>query len=127
MTSRAACNLLSMVLQSDLLDYSIAMDTARSLLASANGPSAISDSSLRLWASIARMKTQLDPGSAQQASIQICGWLREVWAGTTPQIAHFMISSSDKFRRFGNRSNPDSSSSCVCPSVGLAGPFFVVH
>ncbi|KOS46779.1 hypothetical protein ACN38_g2263 [Penicillium nordicum] len=82
MTSRAACNLLSMVLQSDLLDYSIAMDTARSLLASANGPSAISDSSLRLWASIARMKTQLDPGSAQQASIQICGWLREVWAGS---------------------------------------------
>ncbi|KAJ5951989.1 uncharacterized protein N7479_010402 [Penicillium vulpinum] len=82
LTSRAACNLLSMILQSDLLDYSVAMETMRSLLTSANGPSAISDSSLRLWASIARMKTQLDPGSAQQASTQICGWLREVWAGS---------------------------------------------
>ncbi|KAJ5177687.1 uncharacterized protein N7500_000386 [Penicillium coprophilum] len=81
-TSRAACNLLSMVLQSDLLDYRVTMDTMRSLLTSANGLSAISDSSLRLWASIARMKTQLDPGSAQQASMQICGWLREVWAGS---------------------------------------------
>ncbi|QQK44000.1 PIK-related kinase, FATC [Penicillium digitatum] len=45
-------------------------------------PSAISDSSLRLWASIARMMTQFDPGSTQQTSIQICGWLREVWAGS---------------------------------------------
>lgn len=96
MTSRAACNLLSMVLQSDLLDYSVVMETTRSLLTSANGPSAISDSSLRLWASIARMKAQLDPGSAQQTSIQICGWLREVWAGTTPTLnAPFVISGSD--------------------------------
>ncbi|KAI2682433.1 hypothetical protein DTO027I6_1059 [Penicillium roqueforti] len=81
-TSRAACNLVSMILQSDLLDYSVAMETTRSLLTSVNGPSAISDTSLRLWASIARMRTQLDPRSAQQASIQICSWLREVWAGS---------------------------------------------
>ncbi|KAJ5841200.1 hypothetical protein N7534_011030 [Penicillium rubens] len=80
--SRAACNLVSMILQSDLLDYSVAMETTRSLLTSANGPSAISDSSLRLWASIARMRTQLDPGSAQKTSIQICRWLREAWAGS---------------------------------------------
>ncbi|KAJ5121375.1 uncharacterized protein N7515_009336 [Penicillium bovifimosum] len=82
LASRAACNLLSMILESDLLDYSVAMETTRSLFASANRPSAISDSSLRLWAFIAQMKTQLDPGSAQQASTQICGWLREVWAGS---------------------------------------------
>ena len=69
-----------MILQSDLLEYSVAMETIRSTLASANGPSAISDSSLRLWAFIARTRTQLDPGSAQKASLQICGWLREVWA-----------------------------------------------
>ncbi|KAJ5782365.1 hypothetical protein N7457_004139, partial [Penicillium paradoxum] len=81
-TSRAACNLMSMILQSDLLDFSISMETTRSLLASSNGPSVMSDASLRLWASIARTKTQLDPGSAQQASMQICGWLREVWAGS---------------------------------------------
>ncbi|KAJ5356009.1 hypothetical protein N7517_010618 [Penicillium concentricum] len=94
-TSRAACNLLSMILQSDLLDYSVAMETMRSLLTSANGPSAISDSSLRLWASIARMKTQLDPGSAQQVSMQICGWLREVWAGTRLRNDVFVIIGSD--------------------------------
>jgi ataxia telangiectasia mutated family protein len=76
-----------MILQSDLLEFSVAMETTRSILVSANGPSAISDSSLRLWAFIARTRTQLDPGSAQKASMQIRGWLREVWAvGMTDRI-----------------------------------------
>ncbi|OGE53232.1 hypothetical protein PENARI_c008G12144 [Penicillium arizonense] len=80
-TSRAACNLMDVVLQSGLLEYSDAMETTRSILSSANlnGPAAISDSSLRLWAFIAQSRTQLDPGSAQKASMQICGWLRDVW------------------------------------------------
>ncbi|KAJ5563340.1 hypothetical protein N7535_008504 [Penicillium sp. DV-2018c] len=82
LASRAACNLLDMILESGLLDYSVTMKITRSLFASANWPSALSDSSLRLWAFIAQRKTQLDPGSAQQASMQICGWLREVWAGS---------------------------------------------
>lgn len=86
-TSRAACNLVCMILQSDLLDYSVVMEKIRSTLASANGPSAISDSSLRLWAFIARKRIQLDPGSAQETCKQICGWLREVWAvGMTDRI-----------------------------------------
>jgi ataxia telangiectasia mutated family protein len=86
-TSRVACNLVDMILQSDLLEYSVAMETIRSILGSTNGPSVISDSSLRLWAFIARTRTQLDLGSAQKASMQIFGWLREVWAvGMTDRI-----------------------------------------
>ncbi|CAG7979258.1 unnamed protein product [Penicillium salamii] len=87
LTSRAACHLLCTILQSDLLDYSVAMEKTRSTLASANGPSAISDSSLRLWTFIARKRTQLDPGSAQETVKEICGWLREVWTlGMTDRI-----------------------------------------
>ncbi|KAJ5101854.1 hypothetical protein NUU61_004076 [Penicillium alfredii] len=96
--ARAACNLMSTVLQSDLLEYTTVTEMARSMLSSANlsGPSAISDSSLALWALIARMKSQLNPGTAHDASRQICGWLREVWTiGTvtdriqTAQVATF--------------------------------------
>ncbi|KAJ6102700.1 hypothetical protein N7486_005127 [Penicillium sp. IBT 16267x] len=80
-TSRAACKFTSSILEADLLDYSIATETVRSLLSSANynGPSAISDSSLELWSLITRRKTQLNPGSIQNSSKQICNWLREVW------------------------------------------------
>jgi serine-protein kinase ATM len=80
-TSRAACKFLGTVLEVDLLEYSLVSETMRSMLASANlnGPSAISDSALKMWASIARKKLQLNPGTAQNASKQICSWLREVW------------------------------------------------
>ncbi|KAJ5527329.1 hypothetical protein N7513_011488 [Penicillium frequentans] len=76
-TSRAACKLTSSILEAELLDYSIATDTVRSLLSSANfnGPSVISDSSLELWSLITRM----NPDSIQNSSNQICNWLREVW------------------------------------------------
>ncbi|KAJ5098574.1 hypothetical protein N7532_005575 [Penicillium argentinense] len=81
-TSRAACNLMSLILESDLLDYSVVTEYIRSTLASAslNGPSTLSDASLGLWASIARRKTQLNLASVQNASKQICSWLREAWA-----------------------------------------------
>ncbi|KAJ5213354.1 hypothetical protein N7449_000523 [Penicillium cf. viridicatum] len=134
-TSRAACNLLSMVLQSDLLDYSITMDTTRSLLTSANGPSVISDSSLRLWASIARMKTQLDPGSAQQASIQICGWLREVWAGSvtdriqTARVAAYArpLDLLDLFLSCTNRSFAIPRYQITGPIGHIARTWFFLH
>ncbi|KAJ5339579.1 hypothetical protein N7452_006307 [Penicillium brevicompactum] len=83
-TSRAACHLLCTILQSDLLEYSVAMEKTRSTLTSANRPSVISDSSLRLWTLIARTKTLLDPGSAQKTTKQICDWLREVWTFGVP-------------------------------------------
>jgi ataxia telangiectasia mutated family protein len=56
-------------------------ENIRSMLSSAslNGPSAISDSALSMWASIARKRLQLSPATAQNASQQICSWLREVW------------------------------------------------
>ncbi|CAG8067944.1 unnamed protein product [Penicillium olsonii] len=79
LTSRAACHLLCTILQSDLLDYSVAMEKTRLTLASVSGPPAISDSSLRLWTFIARNRTQPDPGSAQETAKEICAWLREVW------------------------------------------------
>ncbi|CAI7585737.1 unnamed protein product [Penicillium glandicola] len=134
-TSRAACNLLSMVLQSDLLDYSVAMETTRSLLTSANGPSAISDSSLRLWASIARMKTQLDPGSAQQTSIQICGWLREVWAGSvtdriqTARVAAYArpLDLLDLFLSCTNRSFAIPRYQVTGPMGHIARTWFFLH
>jgi len=80
-TSRAACNLLSFILEADLLEDSIATEHMRSMLLSANfnGPSSISDASLDLWASIARRKSQLNLTSMQSASKQISSWLREVW------------------------------------------------
>ncbi|KAJ5745974.1 hypothetical protein N7520_011156 [Penicillium odoratum] len=80
-TSRAACKLTSSILEADLLEHSIAMKTVRSLLSSANfnGPSALSDTSLELWSLITRRKTQLNPGSIQNSSQQICNWLRDVW------------------------------------------------
>ncbi|KAJ6037034.1 hypothetical protein N7540_001313 [Penicillium herquei] len=80
-TCRAACKLTGSILEAELLEYTIITETIRSLLSSANlnGPSAISDASLEFWGFIARSKAQLNPGSTQTASKQICGWLREVW------------------------------------------------
>ncbi|KAJ5160097.1 uncharacterized protein N7482_007101 [Penicillium canariense] len=80
-TSRAACKLLSAIMEADLLEYAFVSENIRSLLSSANlnGPSAISDSSLNMWALIARKRSQLSPGPAQNASQQICSWLRGVW------------------------------------------------
>lgn len=80
-TSRAACKFLGTVLEADLLEYSCVSENIRSMLASANlnGPSVISDAALKMWASIARKRLQLSPDTAQNASQQICSWLREVW------------------------------------------------
>ncbi|KAJ5656271.1 hypothetical protein N7507_008221 [Penicillium longicatenatum] len=80
-TSRAACKLTSSILKAELLDHSIATETVRSLLSSINfnGPSTISDSSLELWSLIIQRKAQLNPGSIQNSSKQVCNWLREVW------------------------------------------------
>ena len=81
LASRAACKLVCVVLEGNLLDYSTATETMQSILSSASlsGPSTISDASLELWAFIARKKTQLSPTSAQNCPKQICSWLREVW------------------------------------------------
>ncbi|KAJ5678082.1 uncharacterized protein N7477_003715 [Penicillium maclennaniae] len=80
-TSRAACKLMSAVIEAELLNYSTLTEITRSMLSSAglNGPSAVSDTSLGLWALIARKRSQICPGSAQNASKQICSWLREAW------------------------------------------------
>ena len=80
-TSRAACKLTSSILNADILSHSIVTETTRSLLsyANLNGPSTISDSSLEMWALVARKKAQLNPGSTQTSFKQICSWLREVW------------------------------------------------
>lgn len=87
-TSRAACKFLSTTIEADLLEYSIVSENIRSMLSSAslNGPSTISDSALSMWGSIARKRLQLSPGTAQNASQQICSWLREVWTiGTSAE------------------------------------------
>ncbi|PWY67189.1 ataxia telangiectasia mutated [Aspergillus heteromorphus CBS 117.55] len=81
-TARAACNLLNRILQSDLLEYSLVAQATSSMLASVNlnGPSAISDSSLALWATVLRSTAQINPGLVPEASKTISSWLRETWA-----------------------------------------------
>lgn len=80
-TSRAACKLLCTIIEADLLEHTVFAETLSSILSSANlnGPSAISDASLHLWALLAQKRNQTSLGSAQNASKQICSWLREVW------------------------------------------------
>lgn len=72
---------MSLIFEAELLERPVVVECIRSMLASANlnGPSAISDASLSLWASIVRRKTQLNLASAQSASKQICSWVKEVW------------------------------------------------
>ncbi|KAL4778275.1 hypothetical protein BJX76DRAFT_362890 [Aspergillus varians] len=79
--SRAACNLQNSILQFCLLDYSAVAETTNSMLSfvNLNGPSTLSDASLELWASVIKMTTQINPGSASNASSQICAWLRDAW------------------------------------------------
>ncbi|KAJ0425430.1 hypothetical protein BJY00DRAFT_308175 [Aspergillus carlsbadensis] len=81
-TSRAACNLQNSILEFGLLDYSEVSETINSMLTfvNLNGPSALSDSSLELWARVIRMTAQINPGSVSKASSQICAWLREAWS-----------------------------------------------
>ncbi|KAL2821528.1 hypothetical protein BJX63DRAFT_378450 [Aspergillus granulosus] len=97
-TSRAACSLQNSILDLGLLDYSAVSETINSMLlfVNLNGPSALSDSSLELWARVIRMTAQINPGSIFNASSQICAWLRETWTiGTasdrvqTSQVATF--------------------------------------
>ncbi|KAL4930851.1 DNA-binding protein kinase TEL1 [Aspergillus undulatus] len=80
-TSRAACHLQNSILQYGLLDYAAVADTVNSMLSSVNlnGPATLSDASLELWASVVRMMAQTNPGSASNASSQICAWLRDAW------------------------------------------------
>lgn len=80
-TSRAACNLMNVILQFDLLEYSIMAEKIRSMLSSVNlsGPSTLTDSSLAFWAVITRMGAQINPGSMSNVSKQVCAWLREAW------------------------------------------------
>ena len=80
-TSRAACNLMSNIIQFDLLEYSVMAEKTLSIISSSNlsGPSTISESSLALWALITRTSAHINPGSVMNASKQICSWLREVW------------------------------------------------
>lgn len=81
-TSRAACNLMNSILQFDLLEYAVMTEKIHSILLSVNisGPSTITDSSLAVWATMTRMSAQVNPGSALNASKQICAWLQQVWA-----------------------------------------------
>lgn len=79
------------ILRFDLLDYSEKAEKIRSILSSVNldSRSTITDSSLALWAMISRMNTQINPGSALNASKQICAWLREGWTiGRYFSLAH---------------------------------------
>ncbi|KAJ6144853.1 hypothetical protein N7470_008748 [Penicillium chermesinum] len=80
-TSRSACKLIAATLGCDLLELSIVTKLVNSLLSSANlnGPSALSDASLELWALAVRAKPQISPGSAQNSTKQVCSWLREIW------------------------------------------------
>ncbi|KAJ5279527.1 hypothetical protein N7478_004899 [Penicillium angulare] len=80
-TSRAACKLMTSILERELLEYTAMTEAFRSMLSSANlnGPSAISEASLELWALIARKKAQLNPGTTQSSSKQMCSWIREAW------------------------------------------------
>ncbi|KAL2851506.1 hypothetical protein BJY01DRAFT_117027 [Aspergillus pseudoustus] len=97
-TSRSACSLQNSILDLGLLDYSAVSETVNSMLSfvNLNGPSALSDSSLELWARVIRMTAQINPSSVSNASSQICAWLRETWTiGTatdraqTSQVATF--------------------------------------
>ncbi|KAE8148149.1 Serine/threonine-protein kinase tel1 [Aspergillus avenaceus] len=98
LTSRAACILMDCILQYDLLEYSAVAEATNSMLSSIdlNGPSTLSDASLALWATMARLTAQMNPGALSDASKHICAWLREVWLiGTitdriqTAQVASF--------------------------------------
>ncbi|KAH8427206.1 DNA-binding protein kinase TEL1 [Aspergillus melleus] len=97
-TSRAACTLMTSILQFELLEYSASAEAINSMLSSVNlnGPSLMSDSSLAFWATVTRAIAQVNPGSVPHASKLICTWLREAWTiGTitdrilTAQVATF--------------------------------------
>lgn len=93
-TSRASCNLMNIILQFDLLEYSIMAEKIRSMLSSVNlsGASTLTDSSLAFWAVITRMGAQINPGSMLNVSKQVCAWLREAWA-----IGRFLSNSSSSY------------------------------
>ncbi|KAK1140739.1 Serine/threonine-protein kinase tel1 [Aspergillus melleus] len=80
-TSRAACTLMTSILQFELLEYSASAEAINSMLSSVNlnGPSLMSDSSLAFWATVTRAIAQINPGSVPHASKLICTWLREAW------------------------------------------------
>ncbi|KAL2011470.1 hypothetical protein VTN00DRAFT_4188 [Thermoascus crustaceus] len=80
-TSRAACNLMSVILQNELLDFSEITETIRSMLSSVdlNGPSMLCDSSLAIWAIIMKMHMHVNPSLGLDAAKQTCGWLRGAW------------------------------------------------
>lgn len=109
-TSRAACKLMCAIIEADLLEYTVFTEVVSSILSSANlnGPSAISDASLHLWALIAERSNQTCIGSAQNVSKQICSWLREVWtigmSSQTPMGNFILYSRSELMRILQARS-----------------------
>ncbi|GAQ42611.1 DNA-binding protein kinase TEL1 [Aspergillus tubingensis] len=99
-TARAACHLLNIILQRNLLDYQIVAQATSSMLTSinTNGPSTISDSSLAFWATLLRITSQINPGLVPDASNKICSWLRETW-GTGSLADRLQIAQVAMFAR----------------------------
>ncbi|KAI5294593.1 Serine/threonine-protein kinase tel1, partial [Ascosphaera acerosa] len=81
-TSRAACYAAAVILTQRLLDESVVVAAADTVLSSLEmtGPAGLSDASLLLWQCLVSYIGNLQPLKAQRATAQVCAWLRSAWA-----------------------------------------------
>lgn len=80
-TSRAACNLMSVILKYELVAYTDIADTIESIVSSVdlNGPSVLTDSGLLFWSLLMKLRTKANPNLGLGTAKQICGWLKGTW------------------------------------------------
>ncbi|KAL1956014.1 hypothetical protein VTO42DRAFT_7829 [Malbranchea cinnamomea] len=80
-TSRAACNLATVLLRSQIIHYSTVAEMIDSLLSSVelNGPANLTDSALSFWSIIMELRSKVNPAQSQDTAKHICGWMKGVW------------------------------------------------
>ena len=79
--SRAACHLMSVILDTGLVQYQEVADVVDTMLGSValNGPAAFTESSAILWTVLIKAKANHNPGSIADTSERILHWLFVRW------------------------------------------------
>lgn len=80
-TARAACVLLSTILDCQLLPHHVVTDDTNNIITMADicGPSVLSDSSLDLMRRLADMRNEMVPSAIHKTSSHVIRWIFSVW------------------------------------------------
>ena len=80
-TSRAACHMMALLLEKQLLSFSDVLNDIESIFSAVdlNGPAVFADSSVRLLVNVSRIRTRQKPATILETSKKLLQWLFSRW------------------------------------------------